>query len=117
MQDEHHRLLTLLGEPPARLTADEAAVLLHCQPHDLPVLVAARLLKPLGNPAPNSTKYFSTNELRNLTKDRAWLVKMTDALSDFWRKKNQQKKSREHLSAPVDAPRSDTPFSRLAGRG
>jgi hypothetical protein len=23
---------------------------LNCQPHDVPILVAARLLKPLGNP-------------------------------------------------------------------
>jgi hypothetical protein len=32
---------------------------LNCQPHDVPILVAARLLKPLGNPPPNSVKLFA----------------------------------------------------------
>src|ERR1022692_535252 len=36
---------------------------LNCQTHDVPILVAARLLKPLGNPAPNCTKCFATAEL------------------------------------------------------
>jgi hypothetical protein len=29
----------------------------------VPVLVAARLLKPLGNPQPNSVKFFATLEV------------------------------------------------------
>jgi hypothetical protein len=31
---------------------------LNRQPHDIPALIAARLLKPLGNPTQNSTKWF-----------------------------------------------------------
>jgi hypothetical protein len=30
---------------PARLTAEQAAWVLNCQPHDIPILVAAKLLK------------------------------------------------------------------------
>ncbi|MBU6411555.1 MAG: hypothetical protein KGR98_14320 [Verrucomicrobia bacterium] len=30
---------------PARLTAEQAAWVLNCQPHDMPALVAARLLR------------------------------------------------------------------------
>jgi len=44
---------------PARLDAEQVAWVLNYQPHDVPVLVAARLLKPLGNPQPNSVKYFA----------------------------------------------------------
>ena len=43
--------MRLLGQLPARLTAEQAAWVLNCQRHDVPVLVAARLLKPLGNPS------------------------------------------------------------------
>jgi hypothetical protein len=64
---------------------------LNCQTHDVPILVAARLLKPLGNPAQNAIKFFATAELMELVKDRAWLVKMTNALNEHWRKNNAAK--------------------------
>lgn len=57
---------SLLGEPfgiPARLTSEQAAWGLNCQPHDVPILVAVRLLKPLGNPAQNGIKFFAASEL------------------------------------------------------
>jgi hypothetical protein len=43
---------------PARLTAEQAAWVLNGQSHDVPILVAARLLKLLGNPAQNAIKFF-----------------------------------------------------------
>jgi hypothetical protein len=58
---------------------------LNCQPHDVPVLVAARLRKPLGDPMPNSVKYFAADELLELAKDSAWLSKITNALSSYWK--------------------------------
>ena len=91
MRDEQHQLLQLLGQLPARLTADQAAVVLNCQPHDVPVLVASRLLKPLGNPAPNAIKFFATCDLLEHIKDRAWLVKMTTAINHHWQVKNARK--------------------------
>jgi hypothetical protein len=39
------------------------------EPADVPILVAARLLKPLGNPPPNSVKYFAASELFEQMKD------------------------------------------------
>jgi hypothetical protein len=42
-----------------------------CQPHDIPVLVSARLLKPLSNPQPNSVKYLASMEVLELAKGRA----------------------------------------------
>ena len=57
----------------------------------MPVLVVARLLKPLGNPQPNSVKYFATVEVLEYVKDRAWLAKVTNAVSQHWKQKNQHK--------------------------
>ena len=91
MKEEQHRFLSLLGHLPARLTAEQVACVLNCQPYDVPTLVAARLLKPLGNPQPNSVKYFATVEVMEFAKDRTWLAKVTNALSQYWKRKNQDK--------------------------
>ena len=66
---------------------------------DVPVLVAARLLKPLGNPPPNSVKFYATAEVLELAKDRAWLSKLTHAVNQHWQKKNQNKKSHSPVVA------------------
>jgi hypothetical protein len=92
MRDDQHRFLMLLGQLPARLTAEQAAWVLNCQPHDVPVLVMARLLKPLGNPAPNSVKYFAAAELLDLSRDRAWLAKATNVVCQHWKGKNLRRK-------------------------
>src|SRR4051812_18679969 len=91
MRDDQFHFLTLLGQLPARLTTEQAAWVLNCQAHDVPVLVSARLLKPLGNPQPNSVKYFAAAEIQELAKDRAWLAKMTNAVSHHWKQKNLRK--------------------------
>jgi len=91
MKEDQQRFLNLLGQLPARLTVEQTAWVLNCQPHDVPVLVVARLLKPLGNPQPNSVKYFATLEIIELTKDRTWLAKMTNAVSQHWKQKNFRK--------------------------
>jgi hypothetical protein len=54
-----------------------AAWVLNCQPHDVPTLVAAHRLKPLGNPPANSIKYFATLELLEQVKDRTRFDKVT----------------------------------------
>ena len=96
MREEQQQFLRLLGQLPARLTAEQAAWVLNCQPHDVPILVAARLLKPLGNPLPNSVKFFAVSEVLEQAKDRAWLTKMTNALNQHWQRKNAGRKS--HLA-------------------
>ncbi len=78
---------------------EQTAWVLNCQPHDVPVLVMARLLKPLGNPQPNGVKHFATPEILELTKDRTWLAKVTNAVSLHWRRKNQHKSTRAPLEA------------------
>ena len=92
MREDQRQFLALLRQPPARLTAEQTAWALNCQPHDVPILVMLRLLKPLGNPQPNSIKYFATTDILELANDRPWLAKMTSAVSQHWKAKNLQKK-------------------------
>jgi hypothetical protein len=79
--------------PPARMSSDQTAWHLGFEPHEIPILINAGLLKPLGHPAANSTKYFSAGALEVLRHDEKWLSKASDAIAIFWRKKNAQKKA------------------------
>ena len=99
-REDQHRFLALLGQLPARLTAEQAAWVLNCQAHDVPILVAARLLKPLGNPPPNGIKFFATGELLELVNDRSWLVKVTSAVNQHWQRQNARKKIRSGSISP-----------------
>lgn len=94
MREDQDRFLALLGHPPARLTVEQTAWVLNCQAHDIPILVAARLLRPLGNPPPNGIKYFSTADVLEMAKDRSWLAKITNTVCQHWQKKNARKKGR-----------------------
>ena len=91
MSEDQYKFMTIHRQLPARVTAEEAGWLLNCPIHSIPILMARRLLKPLGNPAPNSIKYFSTEEILVLTKERSWLNKMTNAINEHWRNKNLRK--------------------------
>jgi hypothetical protein len=93
MKDDQHRFLSLLGQLPLRLTAEQAGWVLNCQAHDIPALISARLLKPLGNPAQNGAKYFATADVLETAKDRSWLVKVTTAINTHWHRQNSRKKS------------------------
>ncbi len=92
MSEAQQQFLRLLGQVPARLTAEQVAWVLNCQPHDVPILVAARLLKPLGNPPSNSVKFFAAREVLAQAQDRTWLAKVTQALNEHWQRKNSAKR-------------------------
>ena len=94
MREDQHRFLMLLGHLPARLTSEQVGWVLNCGAHDVPILVSARLLKPLGNPQANAVKFFATGELLELVKDRAWLVKVTNAVCHHWRAQNERRTGR-----------------------
>jgi hypothetical protein len=102
MQEKRNRFLRLLGQIPARLTAEQTAWVLNCQPYDIPVLVAARLLKPLDNPQPNSVKYFASVEVLEFAKDHSWLARMTNALNLHWNRKNAAKKRDSNLLSGIN---------------
>ena len=101
MREDQQQFLRLLGRLPARLTAEQAGWVLNCQPHDIPALVAAKLLKPLGNPSPNTIKFFATADLLELMQDRNWLMRVTSTINLHWHNKNARKKNRLSDSPPA----------------
>lgn len=92
MKEEQNQFLKVLGHPPARLTAEQVAWALGCQMHDVPILIGARLIKPLGNPSHNAVKFFSTAEILEQAKDRSWLAKVSNTICQHWQKKNKRQK-------------------------
>src|SRR5438552_15026648 len=79
---------------PARLNTSETALLLGFQEHDIAPLVAAKLLVPLGKPAPNSPKYFAAVEIAERASNAEWLSTATKVLAKHWLQKNQRKQLR-----------------------
>ncbi len=80
-----------LATAPARLSAEEAAWYLGFSPHEIPILTAKGLLKPLGRPPANGVKYFATAVLTELHKDPKWLARASDVIVEHWRFKNARK--------------------------
>lgn len=57
------------------------------------MLIAASLLKPLGKPARNGTKFFATETLEQLRRDEKWPARVSDAIGSYWRERSARKKS------------------------
>lgn len=74
--------LQLLRLPrlPASLYPDQAAVLLNIHVDDLPTLVAAGLLTPLGKFGDHDHARYSTHAILARAQDRDWLDKMSGAI-------------------------------------
>jgi hypothetical protein len=85
---------------PARLDATQTAWFLGFEPQEIPMLVAAGLLTPLGHPARNSTKFFATETLEQFRRDEKWLSRASDAIRNYWRERNARKKSSGYRSKP-----------------
>ena len=84
MKPEHFELL-MARRLPGKLVGEQAAVLLGCQPHDIPVLVAAKHLTPLGNPATCCVKYFAAADVVAKAADHKWLHRATACIYRHWR--------------------------------
>jgi hypothetical protein len=76
---------------PARLIVKQAGWLLGFPPHQIPILVGAGLLKPLGQPAPNAIKYFAATTLCELKQDAYWQFRAPKEIMQYLRKKIQKK--------------------------
>ena len=93
---------------PGRLTTEEAAWYLGFSTHDIPVLVSNKLLKPLGSPPQNATRYFAGSDLEKVRTDSKWLDRASSTLIQHWRKKNDRKRYSDELDTltkPVNASR------------
>ena len=99
MQDHKEQFMSFKVLP-ARLTAEEAAWYLGFASHDIPILVANGMLKPLGHPADNAVKFFALAAVELLRGDVKWLSRATDVMLEHWRKKNARKAEAEYV--PVD---------------
>jgi hypothetical protein len=76
---------------PARLDMEQAADLLGFQKHDIPILIRASLIKPLGDPAHNAPKWFSSAIVLELSQDEKWLSKSSSAISRHWKRGKVEK--------------------------
>ena len=94
---ERERFLNLRHFP-ARMTSEEAALFFRMSPHDIPILVANGLLKPLGEPVQSSVKYFATAVLQELAQNVDWLHQATAALQGHWAMKNARKSGNAEFS-------------------
>jgi hypothetical protein len=91
MNPETQQFLNLTTKP-ARLNSEQTAWLLGFMVHDIPILVAKKLLSPIGDPPPNGVKYFATSEMEQLKSDRKWLARATSSIHRHWKDKNRRKK-------------------------
>jgi len=101
MMQDKKEFLSLLT-PPARLGMTETAWFLGFNEHDIPVLVSAGLLKPLGRPPATGSKFFATVHLQSLRTDTRWLAKASDAIVNYWRDKNASRRKKSEPQ-PVGA--------------
>lgn len=86
-QEQFLNLKTL----PARVRVEEAALLLGFSVHELPILMANGLMKPLGHPPLTGVKFFSVVSLEELRRDEKWLAKASDCIVEYWRDRNEKK--------------------------
>lgn len=83
------RYILNLVRLPARLTEEQVAELLNCKPDSIRILVGKKLLKPLGSPRHNATKYFSTPTIEMLVKEDEFLNEVTKTIYRAVQTKNQ----------------------------
>ena len=102
--DPEQKQFMSLQVPPARLNPEQTAWYLGFQPHDIPALIAAGLLKPLGHPPANGIKYFAAADLDHLRTDTKWLARATDAVHNHWRQRNGHKSAGDGLNRPATTP-------------
>lgn len=78
-------------DKPGRFNTEEAAWFLGFGAHDIPVLIANKMLNPLGDPPPNGGRYFAISDLEPLRKDRKWLDRASALLIKHWKRKNERR--------------------------
>jgi hypothetical protein len=85
-----------LDEYGAFMTKEKVAKALDIGVHNIPLLVRAGLLKPLGHPQRYCVKKFSRDELARNLADKIWLEEAAKALHRHWRIKNARKKAKQN---------------------
>lgn len=86
---------------PARCDVRQSAAILGLNEDHIPLLVRYNLLSPLGEPVPNSPKFFFTQDLLAKAGDAKWLAKATKCVSRHLREKKLA--ARHHVSTTTTA--------------
>jgi hypothetical protein len=94
MNSESSLNLQALGKFPATLTKEKVAEALGVATHNIPPLVRAGLLKPLGRPGRYCVKHFSRDALAENFANPDWLEKVMAAIHRHWRVKNSRKRTK-----------------------
>lgn len=76
---------------PARLRVEEVAWYLGFAPHEITILMAEGVLKPLGHPPTTGVKHFSAVALEELRRDQKWLARASDCIVQYWKSRNEKK--------------------------
>ena len=90
MNSQHEQFLNLKTMP-ARIRVEEVAWYLGFATHEITILMAEGLLKPLGRPPTTGVKYFSAVSLEELRRDQKWLARASDCVVQYWRGRNEKK--------------------------
>jgi hypothetical protein len=85
------------------LAAEEAAWRLGFSPHEIPILVAKNLLKPLGHSPHNDPKHFLAADVESLRRDEEWHSKAAGAVMEHWQYKNHRKQDLTDAREPAPA--------------
>ncbi len=102
---------------PARLTPEQTAWYLGCNIDSVTVLISAGLLKPLGRPKPNASKFVALAELEALRADTKWLARATEAIQNWHRQKNDRHCGMRPASSSTGCPGRKVPGTiRSEGR-
>jgi len=97
-------LVAIPAKVQARLDAAQTALVLGFAEHDIPVLIRAGLLKPLGDdPRANSRKYFAGCHIEMLARNDEWLGQATQAVSENWQTKNANRVKNQPVEQAVEA--------------
>ena len=91
-----------LKTPPARMRVEEVAWYLGFATHEITILMAEGLLKPLGRPPATGVKYFSAAALDELRRDEKWLARASDCVVHYWKHRNEQKVAQRALGAGAE---------------
>jgi hypothetical protein len=101
-----------LDEFGAYMTKEKVAKALDIGTHNIPVLVRAGLLKPLGHPQRYCVKRFSRAQLARNLADETWLDKAAAAIHRHWRIKNARKRAKLAGSQPAKQMQASEPVTR-----
>lgn len=90
MNDAQFRFHSIVGQPPARFTVEQVGWQLNFQPYEIQALAALGLLHPIGDPpAPNAVRMYDAQEILELSTNKAWKRKATNAMYRYRQKKNR----------------------------